>query len=327
MLRASFVPPAPIRQLRDYTRLRYDLTREQTRYWNRLEKLLEDALIKISSVASTLDTHSTRLMIEALIAGQRNPQVLADLALGPMRRKRAALIEALNGRFDQHHAELARMLLSNIDSLTNQIDTLSNRIQELIDQMQDSWGVDPDGTTGPEAGKRQDAAVKPVTQRLDAITGISRETAQTIIAEIGLDMTRFPTPAHLASWARLTPKTIQSGTRSRHGKAGKGNPYLKGILGQAVAAAANTQTFIGERYRRLARRTSTKKAIVAVSRSTLAIVWHLLADPTRTYQDLGVDFHDNQLNKTRQTRTHVRSLEHLGFKVTLEPITPQPQTT
>lgn len=327
MLRASFVPPAPIRQLRDYTRLRYDLTREQTRYWNRLEKLLEDALIKISSVASTLDTHSTRLMIEALIAGQRNPQVLADLALGPMRRKRAALIEALNGRFDQHHAELARMLLSNIDSLTNQIDTLSNRIQELIDQMQDSWGVDPDGTTGPEAGKRQDAAVKPVTQRLDAITGISRETAQTIIAEIGLDMTRFPTPAHLASWARLTPKTIQSGTRSRHGKAGKGNPYLKGILGQAVAAAANTQTFIGERYRRLARRTSTKKAIVAVSRSTLAIVWHLLADPTRTYQDLGVDFHNNQLNKTRQTRTHVRSLEHLGFKVTLEPLTPQPQTT
>ena len=267
MLRASFVPPAPIRQLRDYTRLRYDLTREQTRYWNRLEKLLEDALIKISSVASTLDTHSTRLMIEALIAGQRNPQVLADLALGPMRRKRAALIEALNGRFDQHHAELARMLLSNIDSLTNQIDTLSNRIQELIDQMQDSWGIDADGTTGPEAGKRQDAAVKPVTQRLDAITGISRETAQTIIAEIGLDMTRFPTPAHLASWARLTPKTIQSGTRSRHGKAGKGNPYLKGILGQAVAAAANTQTFIGERYRRLARRTSTKKAIVAVSRS------------------------------------------------------------
>src|SRR5258708_5833821 len=232
MLRPSFVPPAEIRQLRDYTRLRAALTRERTRHCSRLEKLLEDALIKVSAVASSLTTVSARDMIEALIAGERDPKVLAGLARGRMRAKRAALIEALTGQFDDHHAELARVLLDQIDGLSAQVDRLTDRIEELIGAIPAAQGVDPDGSTGPHAGLREDAPVIPALERLDEIPGISRATAQGIIAEIGLDMTRFPTPGHLVSWAKLSPRTIQSGPRTRAGRTGKGNPYLKGILGQ-----------------------------------------------------------------------------------------------
>ena len=161
MLRPSFVPPARIRELRDYTRLRTDLVHERTRHWSRLEKLLEDALIKVSAVASTMTTKSVRDMIEALIAGERSPRALADLARGRMKAKRAALIEALTGRFDEHHAELARMLLDQIDALTAQIGTLTSRIEELIGAMPAARGVNADGTTGPAAGTGPDAAVVP----------------------------------------------------------------------------------------------------------------------------------------------------------------------
>ncbi len=246
MLRPSFVPPKEIRQLRDYTRLRTDLTRERTRHYSRLEKLLEDALIKVSAVASSLTTVSARDMIEALIAGERDPKVLAGLARGRMRAKRAALIEALTGQFDDHHAELARVLLDQIDGLSAQVDRLTDRIEELIGAIPAAQGVDPDGSTGPHAGLREDAPVIPALERLDEIPGISRATAQGIIAEIGLDMTRFPTPGHLVSWAKLSPRTIQSGPRTRAGRTGKGNPYLKGILGEAAAAASRTDTFLGE---------------------------------------------------------------------------------
>jgi transposase len=185
MLRPSFVPPVEIRQLRDYTRMRVDLTRERTRYWQRLEKLLEDALIKVSAVASTLDTKSVRDMLEALIAGERDPRVLADLARGRMKAKRAALIEALTGRFDDHHAELTRMLLDQIDQLTRQIDRLTARIEELIAAIPAAQGADADGTTGPSAGRDEDAAVLPAIDRLDEIIGIGREAAQAVIAEAG----------------------------------------------------------------------------------------------------------------------------------------------
>ncbi|MGH8937730.1 MAG: IS110 family transposase, partial [Actinomycetes bacterium] len=178
MLRPSFVPPAEIRQLRDYTRLRVDLTHERTRYWQRLEKLLEDALIKVSSVASTLDTASTRDMLEALISGERDPGVLAGLARGKMKAKRAALAEALAGRFDAHHAELARMLLDQIDALGAQIGTLTARIQELLGAIPAAQGVDADGTTGPGAGTGPGAAVLPAIARLDEITGVGRDAAQ-----------------------------------------------------------------------------------------------------------------------------------------------------
>ena len=199
MLRPSFVPPAEIRQLRDYTRLRVDLTHERTRYWQRLEKLLEDALIKVSSVASTLDTASTRDMLEALIQGERDPRVLAGLARGKMKAKRAALAEALTGRFDSHHAELARMLLDQIDALGAQIGTLTARIEQLLGAIPAAQGVDADGTTGPGAGSGPGAAVLPAAARLDEITGIGPGAAQVVLAEIGLEMGCSPP---LGSWSR-----------------------------------------------------------------------------------------------------------------------------
>jgi transposase len=317
MLRPSFVPPAQIRQLRDYTRLRTDLTRERTRHYSRLEKLLEDALIKVSAVASKLDTKSVRGMLEALIAGERDPQVLAGLARGRMRSKHDRLVQALTGNFDDHHAELARMLLDQIDALSAQIGKLTTRIEELIAAIPAAQGVNADGTTGPAAGQGEGAPVLPAVDRLDEVTGIGREAAQTIIAEIGLHMTVFPTPGHLVSWAKISPRTVQSGTKNRSGKTGKGNPYLKGVLGEAAAAAGRTDTFLGERYRRLARRRGKLKALVAIARSILVIVWHLLADRSIRYYDLGATYHASRIDKNRKMRNHIRQLEALGYTVTL----------
>jgi transposase len=319
MLRPSFVPPAEIRQLRDYTRLRVDLTHERARYWQRLEKLLEDALIKVSSVASTLDTLSARDMLEALISGERDPGVLAGLARGKMKAKHAALAEALTGRFDAHHAELARMLLDQIDSLGAQIGTLTARVQELLAAIPAAQGVDADGTTGPGAGAGTDAVVLPAAARLDEITGIGPGAAQVVIAELGLDMGVFPSPSHLVSWAKLCPRTIQSGAKTRSGATGKGNPYLRGVLGEAAAAAAKTDTFLGERYRRLVKRRGKLKALVAVARSILVIVWHLLADPAARYHDLGAGYWASRIDKAKKTRNHIRQLEALGYRVTLAP--------
>src|SRR6516225_6790816 len=317
MLRPSFVPPAEIRQLRDYTRLRTDLTRERTRHYCRLEKLLEDALIKVSAVSSKLDTLSVRDMLEALIGGERDPQVLAGLARGRMRAKHDRLVQALTGKFDDHHAELAQMLLDQVDALSAQIGKLTTRIEELIAAIPAAQGVDADGTTGPTAGLGARAPVLPAVDRLDEVTGIGREAAQAIVAEVGLHMSVFPTPAHLVSWAKISPRTVQSGARSRAGRTGKGNPYLKGILGEAAAAAGKTDTFLGERYRRLARRRGKLKALVAVARSILVIVWHLLADRAARYHDLGASYYAGRIDKNRKMRDHVRQLEALGYTVTL----------
>jgi transposase len=303
--------------LRDCTRLRTDLAQERTRYYARLEKLLEDALIKVSAVASTMTTKSVRDMIEALIAGERSPRALADLARGRMRAKRAALIEALTGRFDDHHAELAQMLLDQIDALSAQIGTLTGRIDELTSAIPAARGVNADGTTGPGAGTGPDAAVRPAAARLDEIPGISSAGAQAILAEIGLDMSRFPTAGHLVSWAKLSPRTIQSGASNRSGKTGKGNPYLKGALGEAAATAARTDTFLGERYRRLVKRIGKLKALVAVARSILVIIWHLLADPAARFCELGPAYHASRTDTQRKARGHIRQLEALGYTVTL----------
>lgn len=309
LLRPSFVPPAAVRALRDYTRMRVDLVRDRTRYWSRLEKLLEDALIKVSSVASTLKTLSTRNMVEALIAGERDPQTLASLAHGPLRRKHDALVEALTGRFDAHHGELARILLDQIGRLDTEIANLTERIGRVLDD------IDPPPPTGGGGEGRLAAR-----QRLAEIPGINTESAQLIIAEIGLDMTRFPTAGHLVSWAKLSPRTIQSGTSLTAGGTGKGNPYLKGVLGMAAATAARGRTtFLSARYRRLVTRRGKGKALVAVARSILVIIWHLLADPTARYHDLGADHHDRRINTTRRTNSLVRQLEALGHTVTLQP--------
>lgn len=312
MLRPSFVPPVDIRNLRDYTRTRLDLTAERSRHKQRIEKLLEDALIKLSTVATDIFGKSGRDMIEALITGQRDPHVLAGLARGRLRVKHAALVQALTGRFDDHHAVLARILLDQIDTLTTRIDQLTAIINQAITALPGAHAP-ADAHDAPAV-----TAPLPAIARMDEVPGIGPHTAQIIIAEIGLNMAQFPTAGHLVSWAKLSPRTIQSGTTTRAGKAGHGNPYLKGALGEAAAAAAKTNTFLGERYRRLVKRRGKLKALVAVARSILVIVWHLLRDPTARFRDLGPDYHSTHIDKDRKTRNLRRQLEALGYTVTLQ---------
>jgi transposase len=218
LLRASFVPPKAIRDLRDYTRARARLVQERTRCWQRLEKLLEAALVKVSSVASKLTTVSAQDMIKAMIAGQRDPEVLAALARGRMKAKHDDLVQALDGMFDDHHGELAGLLLDQIAFLDHRIAALGARAAELTAAMPAAWGVNPDGTTGPHAGATAGAPVLNAVARLAEIPGVSENLARAVIAETGLDMTRFPTAAHLVSWAGLCPSARQSGPRSRPGK-------------------------------------------------------------------------------------------------------------
>jgi transposase len=330
LLRPSFVPPARIRTLRHYTRMRADLTADRTRHWQRLEKLLEDALIKLTTVASKLTTMSARDMVEALIAGQTDPQKLASLARGRMKSKHADLAEALDGRFETHHGELAQTLLNQIDGLTTEIDKLTARIEELLAPIlaEQTPATEPGNSHHREVGRHPDGRrahteehppTLTAVQRLDEIPGVSQHTAEVLLAEIGLDMSQFLTPGHLASWTKLSPRTMQSGSRTKPGKTGKGNPYLKGVLGEAAAAAAKTDTFLGERYRRLVKRRGKGKALVAVARSILVIVWHLLNDPTSRFHDLGSDYHTTRIDKKRKMRHHISQLQALGLTVTVTP--------
>ena len=316
LLRGSFIPPKEIAAIRELTRYRKKTIQARTRELQRLSKVLEDAGIKIDSVASSITTLSARDMIEALIAGERDPRRLADLARRRMKAKRSALIAALDGRFDDHHAELARMLLDQIDALSAQIVTLTTRIEALLE------AAEPDDA-GDRAHPPDDVGAAPAgpstVERLTEIPGIGPTAAQIILAEIGRDMTQFPTAAHLVSWAKLCPRTIQSGPVTRGGKTGKGNPYLKGALGEAAAAAAKTDTFLGERYRRLAKRRGKLKALVAVARSILIVIWHLLANPAARFRDLGADYHTNRIAIERRLRNHIAQLAAMGYHVTLEP--------
>ena len=297
MARPSLVHPRPVRQLRDLTRYRRSLVREQTREKQRLEKLLEDAQIKLSSAISDVLGVSGRQMLTAMIAGQRDPRVLARMAHGSMRSKTRLLEEALTGHFEDHHAFLAHRMLERIDRLGVDIDRVSERIDEAIAPFQDQ------------------------VDRLDMIPGIAARTAQELIAEIGVDMTRFPTAAHLVSWAKFAPMARESADRAKTASTGKGNPWLAGTLGEAVAAAARTDTFLAERYRRLVRRRGKPRAIVAVGNSMLTIIWHLLADPEASYVELGSGFYESQINKRRRERDLIRQLKQLtGKNVVLEPV-------
>jgi len=317
LLRASFVPPRAIRDLRDYTRARTRLVQERTRCWQRLEKLLEAALVKVSSVASKLTTQSAQDMIKAMIAGQRDPHALAALARTSMKAKHDDLVQALDGMFDDHHGELARLLLDHIAFLDQRITQLGGRAAELIAAMPAAWGVDPDGTAGPDAGTAAGAPVLNAVARLAEIPGVSPMLARSIIAETGLDMTRFPTAAHLVSWAGLCPSARQSGPRTRAGKKGQGDTWLRGALGQAANGASRTATFLGERYSRIVRRRGKARAQVAVARSILVIIWHLLNNPEARFTDLGHGYYQARLDTDRKLRNHIRQIQALGFAVTI----------
>jgi transposase len=320
LLRASFVPPKAIRDLRDYTRMRARLVQERTRCYQRLEKLLESALVKVSPVASTLATVSAQDMIKAMIAGQRDPHKLAALARGRMKAKHDGLVEALDGMFDDHHGELAGLLLDQIAVLDGKIAQMSARAAELAAAMPAAWGINADGTTGPGAGSTPDAPVLNAVARLAEIPGISEDLARSIIAETGLDMARFRTAAHLVSWAGLCPSARQSGPRTRAAKKGQGDTWLRGVLGQAATGAARTDTFLGERYARIARRRGKAKALVAVARSILVIIWHLLADPAARYTDLGAGYYQARTDKDRKVKNHIRQIEALlGHPITITP--------
>jgi transposase len=321
LLRPSFVPPPEIRALRVLTRHVSDLTADRTRCWQRLEKLLEDALCKLTSAVSKLAGHQTaRAIIEAMIAGERDPRALAALGRGKMSGDRLpALAGALTGmRFGPEHAHVAASLLSAIDLLEQEIRVAEDAVTAHLAAIPAAWGVDAGGVTGPDAGRDEDAAVLPAADRLDEIPGLGKEAAAALIAEIGLDMSRFPTPQALVSWAGLTPTARQSGPRKGRGKKGHGNTYAKRIAVLAAYAAANTDTFLGERFRRPASRPGgggRKKAGCAVGRSVIVIVWHLLNDPAARYRDLGPGWHARHTDRNRKARNAQRQLEALGFDV------------
>jgi transposase len=300
-LAGSFVPPQDIRRLRACTRYRRRLTQARTAEKQRAEKLLEDAHLKLSSVISDIHGVSGRAMLRAVIAGERNPKVLAEMARGVMRRRLARLEEALDcSFFTEEHAFVLAMMLENIDHCSAQIAVLDEKIAVLC-----------------EPYARQVA-------QLDAIPGFGVTNAQDLIAEIGVDMTVFPTAGHLCSWARVAPRARESGGKRKGGSAaGKGNPYIGAALGEAAVTAGRTQTFIGAKLRRLCRHMPKKKAQGAVMRTQLCIAHALLSDPEAEYRELGPGYHDQRAGSRRQASGHVRSLERLGYKVTLEPVDPE----
>jgi transposase len=317
LLRPSFVPPAAIRVLRDLTRARTDLVRERTRVQQRLEKLLEGAMIKITSVVKTgLTAKSVVAMVAAMAGGERDPQVLAQLAKGPLRGRMAEVAEALDGVFAAHHGVIARTLLEQVAFLDERIALLEDEAAAALDQIPAAWGADPDGTTGPGAGHGPDAPVLAAAWRLAEIPGITLLTAIAIIAEIGLDMSVFPTADHLVAWIGLCRSASQSGPRQGKGKAKDGNRYARALATGAAFGARTSQSFVGARYRRIAGRKGKGGgaiAQVAVGRSIMIIVWHLLSDPQARYRDLGPDWHTRHINRDRQIRTHLQALDALGY--------------
>ena len=285
MFRPSLVHPEPIRRLRDFTRYRRSLVRDRSREKQRVEKLLEDAQIKLGSVISDIFGVSGRAMLDALAGGQRDPRVLADLARASMRGKTAVLVEALTGFFTDHHAVLLAMMLDNIDRLTGQITALEQSIEELV------------------------APFCRQVEQLAEIPGIGRIGAAELIGEIGVDMTRFPSAAHLVSWAKFAPAVHESAGTKKQKRRPKGNPWLAATLGNAAGSLTRSRTFLGARYRRIARRRGKGKAMVAVGNSILTIAWHLLSDPEASFCDLGVDYYETRINAERRARNLAAALE------------------
>jgi transposase len=319
LLRPSFVPPPEIRALRDLTRTRLQLVRDRTREWQRLEKLLEGALVKLSSVVSSLAAvKSARFILEAVADGERDPRALAALAHGGVKGGRAAVQAAMEGmRLGSHHPMLIRLHLDRITDLDRKVTLLEDEIRDALAAIPAAWGVTAGGEPSPDPGPG--AAALAAAARLAEIPGVSPELAMAIIAETGLDMTRFSTADRLVSWAGLAPVARQSGPRSRKPKKGQGNDYLRGYCTQAAMGTARTDTFLGERYRRLARRLGGVRAQCAVGRSILVIIWHLLADPEARFTDLGPDWNTRKGDRDRKIQAHLRQLQALGVEVTITP--------
>ena len=317
LLRPSFVPPAAIRALRDYTRARIRLTQERTRCFQRLEKLLEGALIKLSSVASKLTTESAQDMIKAMIAGERDPRTLAALARTRMKAKHDDLVEALAGMFDDHHGELAKILLDQAAFCDARIAQLTARITAAVAAMPAAWGVDADGTTGPDAGTGPDAAALPAVQRLAEIPGISPDLACSIIAETGLDMSRFPTAAHLVSWAGLCPSARQSGPRTRNGKKNQGDGWLRGTSARPPPARPAPPPSSAS---------ATGGSPAAAAKPKPRSPWPApswsssgTCSPTRPpgTPTSAASYYQARTDTDRKIRNHIRQIQALGFEVTI----------
>jgi transposase len=295
LVRPSFVPPRPIRRLRDLTRYRTALTQERTREVQRLQDLLEDAGIKLDCVVSDITGLSSRRMLAALIDGERDPKVLAGFAQGRMRPKIPDLRRALVGYFTDHHARLCRKMLDHIDGLTATITELTTEIDTAIGPFHHARG------------------------RLSSIPGVSNRVAEVIIAETGGDMSRFATPQRLASWAGMCPGNNESAGKHFTGRTRKGNRGLRGALGEAAAAASRSKhTYLAARYRRLSARRGGKRAMVAVGHDILLAAWFILTRDV-DYAELGADYFDVHVMDPRRKATRLaQQLQALGYRVTLE---------
>jgi transposase len=294
LLRGSFIPAKPQRQLRELTRHRTTLVQDRARIINRVQAVLEDANIKLASVVTEIRGVSARAMLEALIAGQRDVDALADLARGRLRAKRAQLAEALQGYFTPHHSFLLTEYFSQMDYLDDAIDRVSAVIAQYL------------------------AAEQEAIALLDTIPGVSQRTAEILLAEIGTDMTRFPSAKHLASWAGMCPGNYESGGKRLSGKTRKGSRWLRQVLVEAAHVAAKTkQTYLAAQYKRIAARRGKKRALIALGHTILVIVYTLLTRK-QPYQDLGAAYFDS-LEQQRVERRLVRRLERLGYQVSLQP--------
>jgi transposase len=293
LLRASFIPPVAQRELRDLTRYRSTFIQERVTLINRVQKLLEDANIKLAAVASDIMGVSGRAILAALLVGHADPQALAELAKGRLRSKREQLTKALEGRVKPHHRFVLTELLSQIDSLDETIARFDTRIQEICGPFEEAVGL------------------------LDTIPGVARRTAEMIVAEIGTDMTRFPSADHLASWAGVAPGNYESAGKRASGKTRKGNRFLRTSLVQAAHAAARTKgTYLSAQYRRLATRRGKKRAILAVAHSILVMAYYMI-QRQEPYHEAGADFFD-RLQPEDTARRLVKRLEQLGYQVTLQ---------
>ena len=292
LLRASFIPDRPQRELRELVRYRRTLIQERTREVNRIQKVLEGANIKLASVASDVLGVSGRAMLAALAAGEKDPTVMANLAKGQLREKLGELEEALRGLVGPHQQLMLASQLRHLDFLDQEIGRLDREVAQRLSPLEETL------------------------QAVDTIPGVGRRTAETILAEMGTDMSRFATPGHLASWAGVCPGNNRSGGKSKRSPTKGGNIWLQSALVEAARSAARTRTYLGAQYRRLARRIGANRAAMAVAHSMTVIIHHLLKNKTQ-YIDLGANYFDER-DQAATLRRAVRRIERLGLKVTVE---------